>query len=100
MACYAATNDYASETSIGFCNTWNVWAFSTKVARDVFVGSRSDLATRAITKQEIGKYVEHPKPFSGNRRVIVENIFSPIANLVGMVEIGNDDSPGYVMDLN
>lgn len=72
---YAATNDYASSTDVGFDNTWNVIGFESKSARDSFVESCDDLATRAIAKREVTKYASNwhmarneyvkPAPFSG-----------------------------------
>ena len=72
---YAATNSYASTTSVGFANTWNVLGFHSKAARDAFVESRDDMATRAITKREVTRYASNyvlsrneynkPTPFSG-----------------------------------
>lgn len=64
---YAATNDYASETSIGFANTWRILAFESRKSRDEFVKSATDLAAQAISRREFGKF-EEPNfpPFSRN----------------------------------
>ena len=67
---YAATNSYATESSIGFTNTWNVYAFKSKELRDEYVADANDLSTRVITKREIGEYIEAAKPFSGLRRAV------------------------------
>ena len=70
---YAATNTYASETSIGFGNTWIVLAFETRAARDAYVAAATDRATRAITRREIPEYARRDgdfQPFSGQKWVI------------------------------
>ena len=53
---YAAVNSHATETSIGFANTWSVLGFATKGMRDAYVERATDMATRAITAKEVGKY--------------------------------------------
>jgi hypothetical protein len=53
---YAAFNSHATETSIGFANTWGVIGFATKAMRDAYVKRTNDLATKAITAKEVGKY--------------------------------------------
>ena len=53
---YAAINTRATETSIGFANTWGVLGFSTKTMRDAYVQRATDLATQAITAKEVVKY--------------------------------------------
>ena len=67
---YAATNSYGTESSIGFTNTWNVYAFNSKELRNEYVEQSTDISTRAIPKREIGEYIEAAKPFSGLRRAI------------------------------
>lgn len=62
---YAATNQYASESDIGFANTWIVVAFHSRKARDSFVSEATDIATKAIKRREIGRYIARPKPFTG-----------------------------------
>jgi hypothetical protein len=83
MTYYAAVNIYATENSIGFANTWEVLAFINRRTRDAFVSGRTDLATRAIRKNEITKYSRtwntqsndytRPKPFSGQYWGIVDD---------------------------
>lgn len=53
---YAAVNSYATETSIGFANTWGVLGFATRQMRDAYVRQANDLATRSITSKEISAY--------------------------------------------
>lgn len=67
MKFYAAMNDYGSDTSIGFSNTWTVYVFTNRAARDKFLAENdSNMSARAITKREITNYVNgEPKPFSG-----------------------------------
>jgi hypothetical protein len=73
MKFYAACNYYASESSLGFSNTWYVRVFDSRKARDEYVENARDLATRAITRKEVpGFTVEHPKPFSGEYIGIIE----------------------------
>lgn len=62
---FAVTNSYSTASSLGFSNTWKVLAFTNKTDRDNFVLSSNKLATKSIRKSEIGKYIEAPKPFSG-----------------------------------
>jgi hypothetical protein len=62
---FAAYNQYGSETSIGFANTWEVIAFTSKKARDEFVENSNDISFRKIKKKEIGYYVGGIKPYSG-----------------------------------
>ena len=54
---YGATNSYASATSVGFANTWIVYAFRSRAERDEWVSNATDRATRAITRREIPKYL-------------------------------------------
>jgi len=53
---YAAINRYATETSVGFANTWGVLGFANRVMRDAYVQRAKDMATKAIASKEIGKY--------------------------------------------
>jgi hypothetical protein len=53
---YAAVNSRATDTSIGFCNTWGVIGFATRAMRDAYVKRADDFATRAIASKEVGKY--------------------------------------------
>lgn len=53
---YAAVNSRATETSVGFANTWSVLGFATRAMRDAYVRRATDLATRAITSKEVGTY--------------------------------------------
>lgn len=53
---YAEVNSHATDTSIGFANTWGVIGFATKTMRDAYVARATDLATKSITSKEVGKY--------------------------------------------
>lgn len=53
---YAAINSRATETSIGFANTWGVLGFATRQMRDAYVKRATDMATRAITSKEVSIY--------------------------------------------
>lgn len=53
---YAAINSYATETSIGFANTWSVIGFEVKAMRDRYVKNATDLATRVCKVSDFGKY--------------------------------------------
>ncbi len=57
---YAAKNNYATETGVGFANTWYVLGFEQKRLRDAYVARASDLATRAIKASEIRSYGGRP----------------------------------------
>jgi hypothetical protein len=54
---YAACNHYATDTSVGFANTWYIRSFETKAKRNDFVSSAEDMATRAIKRREIKLYI-------------------------------------------
>ena len=51
---YAMFNEYGSDTSVGFDNTNEVRAFTTKAARDEFVAENEDsnLSVMRITKKQ------------------------------------------------
>lgn len=57
---YAAINSYATETSVGFCNTWSVIGFATRFTRDAYVWEATDLATKAILASELRQYGAKP----------------------------------------
>lgn len=102
---YAAINTYASETDTGFSNTWGVLAFSTRAARDAYVESAIDLATRAITRREISNYTSRqPRPFTGERYIIerTPRTFDDSApdGLIGAVAVGYPNDGGYIRSLN
>lgn len=98
---FAAINTHASETSIGFANTWGVLAFETKKARDAYVDASTDMATRAITRSEIGKYCQGDvKPFSGDRYMIGLSPREEIEGLIGEVYIGSEHDAQAVRPLN
>jgi hypothetical protein len=62
---YSAHNSYASDTDLGFSNTWEVWGWDSKKSRDAYLTQCRDLASRGIKKKEIGRYLPDPRPFSG-----------------------------------
>ena len=64
---YAVDNTYGNESSFGFSNTWNVYAFETKKQRDKYVQlfSPNNISVQAIKRIEIKDYLKTPKPFSG-----------------------------------
>ena len=57
---YAAINSYATDTSVGFCNTWSAIGFATRATRDAYVHCATDMATRAILASELRSYGEKP----------------------------------------
>ncbi len=57
---YAAVNSYATQTSIGFSNTWHAIGFATRQMRDAYVKDAKDLATKAIRSNEIRTYGGKP----------------------------------------
>lgn len=64
MKYYSAHNHYASDCSIGFANTWHVFVWESRKARDTYLAGCQDLASRPIKKREIGKYLRQPRPFT------------------------------------
>ena len=87
MKFYAASNRYASETSVGFANTWFVLVFNSRTARDEYVQQARDLATRAITRRDVPRYADaHPKPFSGEYIGILDD-HQEIPGYVGYVNV-------------
>lgn len=85
---YMAHNYMGSQYSQGFANTWEVWVFSSKVARDDYIKNSLNITDKAISKSQVKDYADKPKPFSGQRRAI-ETRYSPngkdIAGLLGTV---------------
>lgn len=76
---------FAAHNVRGFSNTWNVWAFPDEDERDAFVQSEAYRENNgnlvqclAITKREIGKYVDRPRPFYNEARVI--DLFQRLSN--------------------
>lgn len=97
---FAANNTYSYENSLGFSNTWYVLAFEDAESRDAYVNSCTELAARAITKAEIRKYVDRPKPFSGTRRAVFATFFNkPVPGLIGEVCVGCPEHMFYLRDL-
>jgi hypothetical protein len=98
---YAAINTYATETSSGFANTWGVLAFETRAARDSYVRSRADLATRAVTRKEIPQYVNGEiKPFTGERYMLGLAARDDIDGLLGEVYVGTELDAQAIKPLN
>jgi len=99
---YAATNSYATETSVGFYNTWGVMAFETKKERDQFVKDATDLATKAITRREVPGYINPtPKPFSGEAYIIAKSFAEAFTDdEVLVVTVGCSNDVGYIRHLN
>lgn len=59
MTYYAKANQYGSDTSVGFANTWYVAGFATKAARDAWVDAHTDrLDVESITRAEAEKLVD------------------------------------------
>jgi hypothetical protein len=102
---YAAINTYATETDMGFSNTWGVLAFETRAARDAYIDSADDLATRAITRRAVTQYVSRkPRPFTGERYIIehTPRTLDGCApdGMIGAVAVGSPDDACYIRDLN
>jgi hypothetical protein len=85
MNFYAATNLYASETSIGFANTWIVRVFETRSSRDAYVDAARDMATRAILKQDIRRYYDAPVPFTGQAYCIRPAWMDSLDDVPGLI---------------
>lgn len=92
MRFFATDNIYATESSVGFANTWRVLVFSSLSDRNLYVAKSKDIATRPIYKKEISKYfTDKPKPFSGEAfRVEPGFFYDP--SIVGQVVISSDPS--------
>jgi hypothetical protein len=89
---YSAGNCYATETDIGFANTWYIYAFDSKANRDAYVESAADRATRAVKRAEIGKYLGPVKPFSGRGYIVDTYQYSDFIypkGYVGRVQIAH-----------
>lgn len=91
---FSAHNYYASTTDVGFANMWYVLVWESRKARDEHLKTRNDLASHAIPKSEIGKYVEHPAPFSGERWVLhdTDPSASDYPGCLGKVIVGRVDA--------
>ena len=90
MMYFAAENSYGSPSSTGFSNTWEVLAFDSKLNRDNWVDSRKTLSARAIARKDIHKYVDAPRPFSGEFRGILDEFpynFDPPEGFIGTVDV-------------
>lgn len=95
MRFYAANNDYGTETSIGFSNTWAVLAFGTRQARDHYVAQSNSLAARAIKRKEVTRYINRtPAPFSGEHYALIMPIHEDIPGFLGTIEVApHRDAP-------
>lgn len=95
---YAANNQYATDTSVGFGNTWYVLAFVDKKSRDQYVKDAKGLAVCAINRKDIPGYIKAPKPFSGLKRAIT-SVCSNHVGLIGEVSRCTTNDANYVCDL-
>ncbi len=96
---YAAINGYASDSDVGFANTWGILAFETRTARDDYVNQAPDLATRAIKRAEISRYIGSPKPFSGQRYMLGVPA-RDIPGVRGEVYLGSEYDAQAIQPLN
>ncbi len=86
MRYYSAHNLWANETSIGFANTWYILAWESRKARDAHVKERCrDPASRAIKRDDIGKYIHRPKASSGMRWSVVDCPYALYPGCLGRV---------------
>jgi len=53
---YAAWNGYASETSIGFGNTWSAYVFDSAAQRDAWLSAQTDMASMKCTRARALKH--------------------------------------------
>ena len=69
---YLAVNRYSSETPVGFPNTWRVYVYKTRAARDVVFNIHQGLGIRKIkNKKDITRYMyNRPQPFTSERYCI------------------------------
>ena len=84
---YATKNTYGNSTSVGFANTWKVLVFTDKTSRDEYIDSSNDMSVGSINKADIKKYVDAPKPFSGQRRAIDTRSADGGAPFYGTIEL-------------
>ena len=97
---YLAYNEYGSESSHGFANTWSVAVFQSKKDRDNAVKNSKNITSRAIKKSEITGILSGTmsvKPFSGDYYGIVKNLDDDNSNCIGYVSVVNDGHP-FVID--
>ena len=106
MRFFAARNQYGSDTSVGFNNTWDVLCFPSRAARDRFVDDNSsDMSVRAITKKEVTLYLtmggqDGVKPFSGDFWAIWDGSVSfEINEKYGAKAVERASDIGYPIDL-
>lgn len=100
---------FAAENTQGFANTWDVYAFATRAARDEYVAERDGrinaygkiIDCRAIPKSRATKYATNysltrnepvkPEPFSGQCWIIQDALGydnDAIPGLVGQLVVG------------
>jgi hypothetical protein len=97
---YAKVNDYASEISHGFGNTWSVYVFDSKKGRDRFVANDYRINTKAINKSEVTNVAANwdmgrneysrPRPFTRDYWGIDEWCTKDIYGFIGIVSVCND----------
>lgn len=99
---YAKVNYYATESSQGFTNTWDVYVFDSKRARYEFVECDDRWGTAAIKQSEVtrvaanwsmsrNEYIK-PKPFTSEYWGIndYDALDRGIDGLVGIVSVCQD----------
>ena len=57
---YALWNSYASETDVGFSNTWSAYVFDSAEQREAWLAKQRDMASRACTREEALVYLYSP----------------------------------------
>ena len=67
---FAALNHYGDKSSVGFANTWEVFAFDSRQARDRFVAEsgKTNISAKEIRRVEAVSFASNslhkPRPFS------------------------------------
>jgi hypothetical protein len=105
---FAGQSAHGSSSSHGFSNDWDVYAFSSKAARDAFVEKSDNLSCVAIKFCDVtnkarnwslthNEYNE-PKPFSREFWAIMPRMDEDenhIEGCIGIVDVCDEDHPFY-----
>jgi hypothetical protein len=79
---YAKHNAYATETSSGFANTWEISRFADRLARDKFVEAMAHKGAQSTTRADA------IDTFAGNYRSVGKDV--PRGGLFGEQRLGSN----------
>jgi hypothetical protein len=68
---YALWNSYASETDVGFQNTWSACVFDDRSQRDEWLDQQRDMASRRCTRRDALKHAV--SEYRGDGRRYLQN---------------------------